>query len=304
MAPCGAAAGPVHRRKAARVPEAAVIIPHYNDTARLMRCLAALLPTVPASVEVVVVDNGSTEGLEPVRAAHPGLRIVTEPRKGAAMARNRGVAETTAPRLFFLDCDCVPAPDWLATALAVADRGDLVGGRVTVFDETPPPRSGAEAFETVFAFDNATYIARDGFSVTANLLTRRDVFAAVGPLIPGLSEDIDWCRRATAKGFGLVHAPELCVAHPTRADWPAIERKWRRLTRELFGLNGTGPAARAKWGLKALAMPASIPVQAPKVFTHPALNGAGERRAALGTLVRLRLLRAGWMLRQAAGGSI
>jgi GT2 family glycosyltransferase len=284
--------------------EAAVIIPHYNDTVRLMRCLAALMPTVPADVEVVVVDNGSSQSLDQVRAAHPGLRIVTETQKGAAMARNRGVAETTAPRLFFLDCDCVPAPDWLATALAVADRGDLVGGTVTVFDETPPPRSGPEAFETVFAFDNARYIAEDGFSVTANLLTRRDVFAATGPLIPGLSEDIEWCRRATARGFSLVHAPELRVAHPTRADWPAIERKWRRLARELYGLHGQDPAARAAWALKALAMPLSIPVHAPKVLTHPGLNGPGERLAALGMLVRLRLLRTGWMLRQAAGGSI
>lgn len=288
-------------RPAAR-PEAAVIIPHYNDGARLARCLAALMPTVPASVEVVVVDNGSTEPPEAACAAHPGLRFVTETRKGAAMARNRGVSETTAPLIFFLDCDCVPAPDWLETAFRVAGRGDIVGGQVTVFDETPPPRSGAEAFETVFAFDTRAYIERDGFSVTANLVTSRAVFEAVGPLIPGLSEDIEWCRRATGKGFSLVHAPELRVAHPTRADWPALHRKWRRLTQELFGLNGTGPAARAKWGLKALAMPLSIPANAPKVLAHPGLNGTGERLAALGMLVRLRLLRAVWMLRQALTG--
>lgn len=284
--------------------EAAVIIPHYNDTVRLARCLGALMPQVPATIEVVVVDNGSTQPLDQVRAAHPDLRIVTETRKGAAMARNRGVTETTAPRIFFLDCDCVPDPDWLATALQVADRGDLVGGTVTLFDETPPPRSGAEAYETVFAFDNAGYIARDGFSVTANLLTRRDVFDAVGPLEPGMSEDIEWCRRATSKGYSLVHAPELCVAHPTRADWPAIERKWRRLTRELFGMTGGGTAARAKWGLKALAMPLTILTHAPKILSHPGLNDAQERWAALVMLIRLRLLRTGWMLKQAAGGSI
>ena len=83
--------------------DAAIIIPHFNDVTRLTRCLAALLPTVPPGVEVVVVDNGSTESLDPVRAAWPDLRIVTEDRKGAYAARNRGVAETTAQRLFFLD---------------------------------------------------------------------------------------------------------------------------------------------------------------------------------------------------------
>jgi GT2 family glycosyltransferase len=287
-------------------PEAAVIIPHFNDVERLTRCLDALMPMLarldPGRVEVVVVDNGSTQPLDAVRGAHPGLRLVTEPAKGAAMARNRGVVETSAPLIFFLDCDCVPAPDWLETALRVADRGDLVGGRVTLFDETPPPRSGAEAFETVFAFDNRAYIERDGFSVTANLLTRREVFTAVGPLIAGMSEDIEWCRRATGRGYSLVYAPELCVAHPTRADWPALRRKLRRLTQEVFVVSGTGPAARARWGLKALAMPVSILAHAPRVLTHPALHGAGERLAGLAMLVRVRLLRAGWMLGQALTG--
>lgn len=286
------------------LPDAAVIIPHYNDAARLARCLAALMPEVPAEVEVVVVDNGSTEPLAALAAAYPAVRFVTESRKGAALARNRGVAETTAPLLVFLDCDCVPAPGWLAAARQAAPLADLVGGTVTLFDETPPPRSGAEAFETVFAFDNRGYIERKGFSVTANLLTRRDVFAAVGGFVPGLSEDLDWCRRATARGYRLAHAPGLRVAHPSRRDWPALERKWRRLTEESYGVNGTGPAARARWALRALAMPVSILAHAPKVLAHPGLNGAGERLAALGTLARLRLRRAGWMLRQAAGRPI
>lgn len=284
--------------------EAAVIIPHYNDVERLGRCLAALLPTVPAGVEVVVVDNGSTQSLDPVRAAHPALRIVAEPQKGAACARNRGVAETTAPQLFFLDCDCVPEPDWLTVACQLADRADLVGGTVTVFDETPAPRTGAQAFEAVFAFDNRAYIEEKGFSVTANLLTRRDVFAAVGPFTAGLSEDLDWCHRARALGYTLVHAPELRVAHPSRGDWPALRRKWHRLTAEAFGVNGPGMAARLRWALKALAMPASILAHVPKVLANPALRGARERGAALATLARLRLTRMGWMLRQAAGGTL
>ena len=88
-----------------------------------------------------------------------------ETEKGAAVARNRGVAETTAPRLFFIDADCIPAPDWLAVGREVAVRADLIGGRVDVFDETPAPRSGAEAFETVFAFNFRKYIEVQGFSV-------------------------------------------------------------------------------------------------------------------------------------------
>jgi GT2 family glycosyltransferase len=292
-------------------PAAAVIIPHYNDVARLLRCLDALAPQcgpgAPAAgggIELVVVDNGSTEPLDPVRARHPWARIVTEPRKGAANARNRGVAETTAPLLLFIDSDCLPAPDWVAVALTALDRAgaDLVGGRVSVFDETPPPRTGAQAFETVFAFDFRTYIEKKGFSGSGNLVTRRDVFAATGPFVHGLSEDIDWCRRATARGFRLAYDDSLRVGHPSRNDWPALVRKWRRVTEESFGLNGRTLWRRAVWAARALAMPVSVLVHAPRVVTHPALHGPGERARALATLARIRLARAGWMLGQALRG--
>ena len=283
-------------------PVAAIIIPHYNDTIRLLRCLGALVPKLSSDVEVVVVDNASTQSLDEVRATYPQLRIVTETAKGAAMARNRGVVETTAAALFFLDCDCVPAPDWLATALAVAGQADVVGGTITVFDETPAPRSGAEAFEAVFAFDNRDYVERKGFSVTANLLTRRDVFDATGPFVHGLSEDLDWCRRATAKGYRLVHEDRLRVGHPSRSDWAALSRKWRRVTDESFGVNGRGPVRRLVWAARALMMPLSVLAHAPRVLCHPKLNGPGERCRALGTLARLRLTRMAWMLKQAIRG--
>ncbi len=285
--------------------DVAIIIPHYNDTERLLRCLTTLMPLVSAhneDIDVVVVDNASTHSLEAVRAAYPDLRLVTEPRKGAAEARNRGARETTAPYLFFLDADCVPHANWLETALKVRSRADAVGGRISVFDETPAPRSGAEAFETVFAFDNRGYVEKKGFSVTANLLTRRDVFDDVGDFVPGLSEDLDWCRRATAKGYTLVYEDTLHVGHPTRSDWAALRHKWQRINAESFGLIGNGPAARFKWGLRGLAMLPSILVHCARILTAQQLCGAREKAVALATLVRLRTLRCGWMLRQAITG--
>ena len=247
--------------------------------------------------ELVVVDNNSTVDLAPLSAAYPDLRLIVEEKPGAAEARNRGVAETTAPLLFFLDCDCVPQPDWLQQALAASASGDVVGGRITVFDETPAPRSGAEGFEAVFAFDNHAYVTRKGFSVTANLLTRRDVFTATGPLVAGLSEDLDWCHRATAAGYSLVYAEGLHVAHPTRSDWAALAQKWRRLTDEGFGVNGSTPGARLNWGLRALLMGPSALVHSLRVLRAPQLTPQ-ERGRALWTLWRLRLMRMIWMVKQ------
>jgi GT2 family glycosyltransferase len=285
------------------MPTLAIIIPHHNDTDRLVRCLDALEPQLAPDVELVVIDNASTHPLTPVRTRFPFLRIVTEPHKGAAHARNRGVRETTAPTLLFIDSDCLPAADWVVVARKTLERhtADLVGGRVAVFDETAPPRTGAQAFEAAFAFDNRAYIAAKGFSVTANLVTRRDVFLATGSFVHGVSEDLDWCRRATAKGFRLAYDDDLRVGHPSRNDWPALRRKWQRVTEELFGVNGRSPTRRLAWGARALTMPASVLAHAPRVLRHPDLTG-GERLRALGTLARLRLLRMVWMLDQALRG--
>lgn len=289
---------------------AAIVIPHFNDTARLAKCLAALAPQIAGTpVEAVVVDNGSTQDLAPLIAAHPGIRFLAEAEKGAAPARNTGVRDTTASGLAFLDADCVPAPDWVATALRLLDGMEttgqgapIIGGRVDLFDETPPPRSGAEAFETVFAFPQRDYIERKGFSVTANLVTTRAVFDATGPFEGGVAEDYDWCLRAGRLGYRVAYDADLAVGHPTRNDWPALRRKWQRITSEGYLLNGTGGMARLRWGARALAVLASGPLHAPRILGHSALTGQ-ERGRALATLLHLRGLRAAWMLRQAISGS-
>lgn len=284
-------------------PVIAVIIPHYNDTERLGRCLEVICAGDLSEAEVVVADNGSTQPLDGLKAAFPLVRFVTEPRKGAAWARNTGVAATTAPLLAFTDSDCLPAADWLARAREVGLRrdADLFGGRVDVFDETPPPRTGAEAFEAVFAFDWKNYVERQGFAVTANLVTRREVFDSVEGFRGPVTEDMDFCFRAREKGWRLVAVPEMAVGHPSRPDWPALARKWRRTTHENWELGGR---RRLPWAMKALAMPVSAVAHLPRVMRSPRLSGPGERLAAAGTLLRLRLARMAWMLRQAAGGSV
>lgn len=281
----------------------AVIVPHYNDARRLRRCLDVLARSRTPETEIIVVDNNSTVDLSQVMADFPDIRFVTEFQSGAAHARNRGVRETTAPNLFFIDCDCIPADDWLATASRICGTAPVIGGAIDVFDETTGPRNGAQAFETVFAFNYRDYILNKGFSVTANLLTTRAVFSDVGGFVHGLSEDAEWCFRARGKGYPISLAEELRVSHPTRGDWAELKRKWRRIAREMHELSRNGAAGswRAKWVLRAVAMAGSIPVHLPKVLFSTRLAGTGERLRGAATLVRLRLLRSFWMMRQAAG---
>lgn len=285
-------------------PDIAVIIPHYNDVDRLERCLGALMKNEIGQAEILVVDNNSPNPPDRLHDQFPSVRFLTETEKGAGPARNKGVANSTAEILIFIDADCVPAHDWLTVARRVAHKADLIGGRVDVFDETPPPRNGAEAFEKVFAFNFKRYIEVQGVTGAGNLITTRRVFDDVGGFRTTVSEDNDWSLRATGKGYSLIYVDELIVSHPSRQDWQALRTKWLRLTQESFALKQSqkpGMATRLKWGVKALAMPASALAHLPKILRDPKLETPGERLRGSLTLFRLRFLRMGWMLRQSIG---
>lgn len=282
-------------------PDVAVIIPHYNDPDRLIRCLEALVPQAGNDVEIVVADNASTVEISHVRDRFPTVRFVVQPESGAGPARNLGVAETTAPWIMFIDADCLPAPDWLAVGREIARPDHVIGGRVDVFHETPPPKSGAEAFEEVFAFKMQAYLERDAFLGAGNLVTSRALFEDVGGFRPAVSEDKEWSQRAAATGYTLSFEDRFAAGHPSRQDWAALARKWQRLGVEAFLLDAEGGAGRLKWALKALLMPASALVHAPRVLGAEGLTGQ-EKGRALFTLGRIRCARMVWMLRQALTG--
>ncbi|MFA5988451.1 MAG: glycosyltransferase [Sphingomonas sp.] len=279
---------------AAAMPDICVVVPHYNDLARLDLCLAALeRQTVPRGrFEIVVADNMSPCGLAAVEQVIAGrARLAACAERGAGPTRNTGVAATQCPLLAFTDSDCVPAPDWLAQGVAALSNADVVGGEMVVTVRVAGQRSGAEAFEQLFAFDNRRYVERLGFTVTANLFTRRAVFGAVGGFRTQVSEDAEWCARATAQGFSLSYAAGAVVAHPARENWEQLLNKWRRMQQERFCLMAGQPWGRVRWWLRSLALPFSAVAHAPRVLLSAGLDSWGERWRALGTLFAVRLWR-------------
>ena len=191
---------------ATATPRVTVVIPHYRDFTRLDLCLKALEgQTFPREqFEIVVADNASPSGEAALQAAVAGrARWVVVGERGAGPTRNGGVAAARGELLAFTDSDCIPEPQWLAEGIAALDRYDVVGGAMTVLADGP--LTAAEAFERVFAFDNADYVLRKGFTVTANLFCPKAVFQAVGGFRVGVPEDKEWSHRATAAEIGRAH---------------------------------------------------------------------------------------------------
>lgn len=271
-----------------------VIVPHYNDPAGLDACLTAIeRQTLPREQYTIVVgDNASPQGREAIEAVVAGrASLVVEPMKGAANARNAALPLVRTPYVAFTDSDCLPDACWLETGLAHLTGGaaDFFGGEMRVSVPQGRGMSGAEAYEMVFAFQNERYV-QIGFSVTANLFARADMFERVGGFVDGVSEDKDWCLRAGRAGYRIGYAPGAIVSHPPREDWPALLKKWRRLQSEGAMLDMQKPAGRLRYLAKTWGMPVSILAHAPKLIMARQLS-MGEKLRGLGTLAKLRLWR-------------
>lgn len=272
-----------------------VIVPHYNDLRNLDNCLGALMAQdigPDTRVEIIVADNGTPPGLDTVCEVVAGrAHVVLAPERGAGPARNAGVKVANGRILAFIDSDCVAEPGWLRGGLAALDNHDFVGGRVTVLVHSESRMNGVEAFERIFAFDNGAYIAKKGFTVTANLFCPAATFAAVGPFRQTVSEDVEWARRATGKGFRLGYAPQAVVGHPAREDWPTLLRKWRRINRETYALWRDEGQSRLRWIARTWLLPVSTLPHTVKAMRSHSLSGAGNRLRAIGTLAAHRLWR-------------
>ncbi len=287
-------------------PRISVVIPHYNDEAALEGDLAALDAQRGdgVSFEVIVVDNGSARLPAAVCAGHPGVRLLSETTPGPGPARNRGAGEARGAILAFVDADCRPDPGWiLAIDRAFADPAtQIIGGDVRIASLDPDRMTVVEAYESVFSYRIRLYIERDRYTGTGNMALRREIFAQVGPFAGiGVAEDMDWGRRATAMGFRLTYVPEMRVRTPARRDFAELARKWDRHIAHFYAENRTRPAARLRW-LAHTALVAASPLgEVARIARSDRLERPADRGRALAGVTRLRLYRAGRMLRLGFG---
>ena len=123
------------------MPNASIIIPVYNGAAYVGRAIDSVLRQTEQDLELIVVDDGSTDGTRDVVAAvsDPRLTFISQANAGPSAARNAGIAASTGPWVGFLDADDWWLPEKLATHLRVGRERPglgLIHSSVVVFDES------------------------------------------------------------------------------------------------------------------------------------------------------------------------
>ncbi|VWX53330.1 glycosyltransferase family 2 protein [Novosphingobium sp. 9U] len=219
----------------AAYPLISVIIPVYNDTKRLILCLERLKrQTLSKLTEVIIVDNGSTEDLEPARQRFPDAVWLTEAMPGSYAARNRGIAVAQGQILAFTDSDCLPEPQWLEHGIAplMTDKPpSFVGGRIDLLTTSNARLSAAELFDLAVGFPQQRFVEQVHFAMTANMLTRAETMTRVGPFAISMKSggDREWGTRAwKIIGPGL-YVDDAGIGHPTRSTRPEVLKRIRRV---------------------------------------------------------------------------
>ena len=280
-------------------PEISVIIPHYNQPDALRVCLASLHRQSCAQncYEIIVADNASSCSLAAIKERFPDILFITVKERGAAPARNAGMAAARGNVFAFIDADCVADINWISNGAAALANADLAGGDILVSVRNEKAPSPVECFEREFAFQQRTYIKRKQFSVTANLFATREAAEAIGPFKNGVAEDVDWCHRAAALGFRLAFNDTSIISHPARRDFYELTRKWDRLIRERWnGFGGRGWIRRMKWAGLAAATALSTAPHLPRILASKRIRGVRDKMAAAGVLARIRFWRARRMM--------
>jgi glycosyltransferase involved in cell wall biosynthesis len=112
-------------------PLVSCIVPVFNGERYLAEALDSVLGQTYRALEVIVVDDGSTDGTPAVvRTFGARVRCVTQPNAGLAAARNRGLAAATAELVAFLDADDLWLPEKIACQMErFRAHPELLGGR-------------------------------------------------------------------------------------------------------------------------------------------------------------------------------
>jgi glycosyltransferase involved in cell wall biosynthesis len=195
---------------------ASVIVPVYNGAQTLRACLEALSrQTVgPDAYEVIVVDDGSTDGSAEIAVDH-GVMVISQDHAGPASARNRGAQRARGRLLLFTDADCEPLPGWIEQMMTPFTDPDVVGVKGVYCTQQGSLVARFTQAEYEEKYDRLMREAQIDFIDTYAAAYRRDVFLALGGFNPGLLRDQDQelSFRVAKAGHKLVFAPKAVVYH-------------------------------------------------------------------------------------------
>jgi len=212
-------------------PYVSVIVPVYNAEKTVSLLLDSLthLKYPQSQLELIFVDNGSTDETRAIIARYPALLLEETAVRSSYAARNRGLARARGDVIAFTDADCVVSPDWVMEGVKALteNKADLVGGKVEF--SISPGRRASEIFDASSHMGSRELVSSGNGAPTANLFVCASVVQNIGPFPNTVRSggDMIWTRTAISKGHVLAYAENAVVQHPARYFRELLKKAFR-----------------------------------------------------------------------------
>ncbi len=207
-----------------------VAIRTYNRATNLPLLLDHLQTQMKAEGipwEVLIVDNNSTDNTAEILQTYQRhwtgeapLRIVLEPRQGAAIARRRAIEEAQGKWVGFIDDDAIPSPTWIQDAVEFAESRPKIaafsGQILPEYESEPLPSFDRIAYNMPLAFRTDQFCYQQhpkwGYPEGVGLVIRRDVWLKYVP-------EQQMIQGPMKSGFALKGEENESLSHLYRTDW-------------------------------------------------------------------------------------
>ncbi|HEY72597.1 MAG: hypothetical protein B6I35_03695 [Anaerolineaceae bacterium 4572_32.2] len=211
-----------------------VIIPHWNAAHHLPTCLESLRHQTHPRVEVIVADNGSTDGSLELLSDYAWVRVLPlGENRGFAGACNAGIQAARGEIILLLNNDAEADPHWLEEIIAAFERhpeAGLIASKMLLFDRRDTFHTAGDFYRVdgipgnrgVWQHDEGQY-DREEYVFSAcggSAAYRREMLGQIGLLDEDFffsCEDVDLAWRAQLAGYRCVYAPRAVVYHKLSA---------------------------------------------------------------------------------------
>jgi glycosyltransferase involved in cell wall biosynthesis len=198
-------------------PKVSVVVCAYNAQSTMAACLDSLQQLRYPAYEVVVVNDGSTDGTGWIAEQYEGVHVIHQDNKGLSAARNVGTEASTGEIVAFTDSDCVADQDWLHYLVAtfLSSGFPAVGG-----PNLPPPEDSLVASCVAASPGGPLHVLLNDEEAEhipgCNMAFRREVLEEIGgfdPIYRAAGDDVDLCWRLQTRGHRIGFSPAAMVWH-------------------------------------------------------------------------------------------